>query len=342
MPKLVYLIGAGLNQPITDWDGLKPPLANDFFQMALRHHKFADAHYSNRIAPLYEYISHYWKKSKEDLQNQPFNLEERFTMLQLQQNEAERVGDQKKLTELVQIEFQLESFLAEYLSEFDVHALRSDVMRNLGTVIYREKPTILTLNYDCILEMVIEHASGVRTNVPEFFLKPDCGIRVPNDKLLSYSHHNWNRPLGYGIKFDEVQLQQAGPSKYVRGSRFYTQNKLYDWAILKLHGSLNWFHYLPIRKYPALDPKDKKLSEEKLQETILKNGRWWFSAPPKLHGWFLNPLIITPVLYKERFYQYLVFPDIWERAHDELSTCKRLVVIGYSFAPTDFNIRKMY
>ena len=135
MSELVYLIGAGLNQPVTDWDGLKPPLANDFFQMALRHHKFADAHYHDRILLLYEYISRYWKKSKDILRNQPFNLEECFTMLQLQQTETERVGDRKKLTELVQIEFQLESFLAEYLSEFHVHALRSDLMREFGTVI---------------------------------------------------------------------------------------------------------------------------------------------------------------------------------------------------------------
>jgi len=342
MAEVVYLLGAGFNQPVIDWDGLKPPLANDFFQMALQHHKFADTHYSNRVAPLYEYVSRYWKRRKDDLRNQPFNLEECFTMLQLQENEAERVGDRGKLTELVQIKFQLQSFLAEYLSEFDVHASRSDLMREFGAVVYQEKPAILTLNYDCILEEVIESASGVRTSIPESFRKPEYEPSVINDELLSYSHHNWNRPLGYGVKFDEVQLQQAGPSKYVRGSRFYTQNKLYDWAILKLHGSLNWFHYLPIRKYPAFDPKDKKLSEDKIQKVILVNGHWWFNEPPDLRGWLINPLIITPVLYKEQSYQHRVFSDIWKRAREELSTCKRLVVIGYSFAPTDFNIKKLF
>lgn len=344
MSKIVYLLGAGLNQPVTDWDGLKPPLINDFFQMALQHHKFADAHYSNRVAPLYEYISRYWKKNKDDLRNQPFNLEECFTMLQLQENEAERVRDHKKLTELVQIEFQLQSFLAEYLSEFNIHTLKSDLMREFGAVIYREKPAILTLNYDCILEEVIKSASGVRANIPGSFWKQDLETEDIGDELLSYSHCNWNLPLVYGIKFDEVQLQQAGISKYVEGTRFYghPENKLYDWTILKLHGSLNWFHYLPIRKYPAFDSKDKELSEEKLKEIILVNGHWWFNEPPDLRGWLINPLIITPVLYKEQFYQHPIFSDIWKRAHDELSTCKRLVVIGYSFAPTDFNIRKLF
>lgn len=342
MTETVYLLGAGLNQNVVDWHGLKPPLANNLFQMALQNDKYAGEHYSNRITPVYEYISRYWKKSKDDLQNEPFNLEECFTMLQLQENEADHVGDRKKLTELVQIKFQLILFLAEFLSEFDAHVFKSEVMMEFGTVIYQEKPTILTLNYDCILETIIESASGVRTNVPEPFWKPDWDTKDISDELLSYSHHNWNRLLGYGMKFDEVQLQQAGISKYVRGNRFYTQNKPYDWSILKLHGSLNWFHYLRSRKYPAFDPKDKELSEDKLQEVILIDGHWWFNEPPDLRGWLINPLIITPVLYKERFYQQQVFSRIWQRAYDELSTCRRLVVIGYSFAPTDFNIKKLF
>ena len=343
MTETVYLLGAGLNQNVVDWHGLKPPLANNLFQMALRHDKYADEHYSNRIAPVYEYISRYWKKSKDDLRNEPFNLEECFTMLQLQQNEAERVEDYEKLGEIARTVFHLILFLAEFLSEFNVHALKSDLIREFGTVIYRERPVILTLNYDCILEEIIETASGVRTNIPESFKKPDWETGDISDELLSYSHCNWNRPLAYGIKFDEVQLQQAGVSKYVEGNRFYThaENKLYDWAILKLHGSLNWFHYLPVRKYPLFGSEDEKLSDDTLRETLLVNGRWRFNEPPDHNGWLINPLIITPVLYKEQFYDHPVFSDIWKQAYNELSKCKRLVVIGYSFAPTDFNIKKL-
>jgi hypothetical protein len=85
-----------------------------------------------------------------------------------------------------------------------------------------------------------------------------------------------------------------------------------------------------------------KLPEEKSREVVMVQGHWWFAAPPDLRGWLLNPLIITPVLYKEQFYQHPVFSDIWRQAYNELSTCKRLVVVGYSFAPTDFNIRKLF
>jgi len=344
MTETVYLLGAGLNQNVVDWHGLKPPLANNLFQRALRNDKYAGEHYSNRITPVYEYISRYWKKSKDDLRNEPINLEECFTMLQLQQNEAERVEDYQKLGELARTEFHLILFLAEFLSEFDVHALKSDLMEEFGAVIYQEKPTILTLNYDCILETIIESASGGRTSIPESFRGiPDEQGEI-TDEELPYSHYNWNRTLGYGIKFDEVQLQRAGISTYVRGSRFYNhpENQLYAWTILKLHGSLNWFHYLQIRKYPLFGSEDEKLSEDTLKETLLVDGRWRFNEPPDHNGWLINPLIITPVLYKEQFYDHPVFSDIWKQAYNELSACRRLVVIGYSFASTDFNIKKLF
>jgi hypothetical protein len=52
MAELVYLLGAGVNQTITDWHGLKPPLANNFFQMALANDKFGGDFYS-RQSPLF-------------------------------------------------------------------------------------------------------------------------------------------------------------------------------------------------------------------------------------------------------------------------------------------------
>lgn len=265
-------------------------------------------------------------------------------MLQLQRNEAERAEDYQDYTRLARIEIQLASFLAEYLSEFENFAVTSNLMREFGAVVYRERPTVLTLNYDCILEAVIESASGVNVDIPKSFHgRPDEQGAVSDDEL-SYSHYNWNRPLAYGIKFDELQLQRAGLPTYVEGNQFYghPRNTLYSCNILKLHGSLNWFQYLPVRKYPSIDPADKELSEEKLRQVLLIRGHWWFGEPPDLRGWLLNPLIITPVLYKEQFYQHPLFSNIWRQAEHELSTCKRMVVIGYSFAPSDFHIRKLF
>ena len=150
--------------------------------------------------------------------------------------------------------------------------------------------------------------------------------------------------MAYGIEFNEVQLHRAGLSTYVEGRRFYSHpsNKLYPWRILKLHGSLNWFRYIPFRKYPPIDASGDQLPKKKLKEVLLIEGRWWFIQPPDFQGWLIEPLIITPVLYKAQFYKHRVFSDIWKQAQKELSTCKRLVVVGYSFAPTDFHVRKLF
>ena len=340
MAELVYLLGAGFNQLVTDWDGLRPPLANNFFQMALKSKKFSSEYYLDRLSSLYDYISRYWRKGIDDLRNTSFNLEDLFTLLQLHINEINPAEDFVQYSQLATTEFLLESFLAEYLSEFEHFAIRSDVMRVFGEIIYREQPIVLTLNYDCILETLVESASGVNVNIPQsFYGKPDESREIPYGEL-SYSHFKWNRPLGYGIRFDEVQLQRAGLSTYVEGSRFYSHpdNKLYPSRILKLHGSLNWFRYTPFRKYPS----GEQLPKEKLEEVLLIQGHWWFTEPPDLRGWLLDPLIITPVLYKAQFYEHRVFSNIWEQARNELSTCKRLAVIGYSFAPTDFHVRKLF
>ena len=342
MAELVYLLGAGVNQGIS-WRGTKPPLATNFFQVASRSEKFTNEMYMTRIAPVYDYISQHWGMSRDDLQNKPFNIEDLFTFLQLEMDDANRLKDRERHSHAASVNYLLVSFLAEYLSEFELAPVMSEVMRRFGETIYHEQPTILTFNYDCIVEELLKSASGVNVNPPQSFLTGiDTPEEIPYDEL-PYSHHNWNIPLAYGIRFDQVQLQRAGLSTYTEGKRFYghPKNQIYPWKILKLHGSLNWFRYVPVRKYLAFSPSEEKLPEEKLEEVLLLNGHWWFAEPPDFHGWYIEPLIITPVLYKAQFFEHPLFSNIWSQARTELSGCKRLVIIGYSFAPSDFHTKKL-
>ncbi len=338
------MMGAGVNQVIKDWDDDSPPLLNNFFNIALKKRKFSDDYYSERIRDVYDYIQANFRKTKDDLANVPFDLELCFTYLERQIKQAARDDKTEELKRLVNIKFNLESFLAEVLSDFEHFASLSYTMRNLGRVILHEKPTIITFNYDCLMDHVLESAYGVRLSVPQEFLeyRPSEETELP-DNVLSYSHFNWNKPLGYGFKFDEIQLQQAGVSKFARGSRFYSlpQNQLYSKPLLKLHGSLNWFRYLPVRSFPTLPGETEPELGEKESEIILKDGTWWFNRPPDHNGWFVTPLIITPVLYKDEYYDKKPFIEIWELAKMALSKCKKLAVIGYSFSPTDFSTKHL-
>ena len=347
LKETVHIFGAGVNQIVKDWHGLSSPLMNNFFNIVLRKKEFADDHFLKQFKDVYDYIEKVFKKNRDYLAKQPFDLEMCFTFLERKIEETSKEGDLNKLRDLEILEYHFKMLLAHVLSSFDHFASLSHTMRNLGRVILQEKPTIITFNYDCVIEEILELTCGVNPSVPKSFMRcePFEEKELP-DEMLVYSHCNWNRPLGYGFKFDEIQLQQAGVSKFVRGSRFYTlpQNQLYPKPLLKLHGSLNWFRYThpPIRTYPT-SPRETepKFPSEKETDTILKNETWWWGNPPDLNGWFILPVIITPNLYKDKYYNREPFPRIWKTAKDALSKCKKLVVIGYSFPPSDFSSKHL-
>jgi hypothetical protein len=324
-------------------------MIRDFFKIALQKERYRSESYVRKMQVVYEYIKKFWHLSVTELASSSFDLEECFTLLESQADEALQKHDTKEYNRLQLIQFLLKSFFAEVLSEFEVFTYSSDIMRKLGMLLYKEKPIILTFNYDCFLEAAIEAASGLNPSLPKEMYEP-IPDKWPHERItvsnaeLGCSHFNWNRPLAYGIIFNEVQLQRAGLSTYVEGNRFYSHppNKLYYWPILKLHGSLNWFRYLPIRKYPMFTNGEPQQLDAKENAIILVNGHWWFGEPPDLEGWIIDPIIITPILYKEKFCRQSIFEYLWERAKHALSKCERLVIIGYSFPPTDFSTRRLF
>jgi hypothetical protein len=308
----VYLLGAGFNQCIKDFDGLKPPLATNFFQTLFRKEKYQDEGYLVRLSLLFEYIEKYWKKSKDDLQNQPFDLEECFTLLQLHWIEAERDKNQDKYAESANAFSLLTGLLSEVLSEFIRDPTANDLLTLFGEKVYKEEPNIISFNYDLFLENAIGSASGRHTPVATSC--PGIGRRKReevSDKELAYSIFKWNCALGYGFKFDEVQLQRSGLQTIVPGDKFYghPENNLYDWKILKSHGSLNWFHYLPYNIFSTSPDIYKELPQEMQGKILLRNEvlRTGFTPPDTTTGWFINPLTIPLILYKEPMYQRDLF-----------------------------------
>lgn len=340
MADTVYIFGAGINRSVRDWDGLVPPLSTDLFQQALRHHRIRDDHYREKLKPVFEYIARYWKLTPKELESEPFDIESCFTLLELQSQEALSRNDRDAFVILAEARYRLTVMLAEYLSDFEHFTHTSDSFRLLGKIIYDERPAVLTFNYDMLLESAIESASGVNAKVPPSFLKRPVESPGIPDEELEYSHMNWNRPLGYGVKFDEVQLHRAGTYAFASGDRFYSQpaNSLYSPPLLKLHGSINWFVYSGISKYPF---GDAVTAQEKKGKTLLFRGSWRFNEAPDLYGIIIEPIVITPVVHKE-VNQPPILATIWREAGQELACCKKLVVGGYSFPPTDFHTRRLF
>jgi hypothetical protein len=67
---------------------------------------------------------------------------------------------------------------------------------------------------------------------------------------------------------------------------------------------------------------------------------------PKINELFVDPIIVTPGFSKEHQYASLPNPrkimQLWNQEEDALAHCKYLVVIGYSFPPSDDEIRSLF
>jgi hypothetical protein len=383
MNDTVYLLGAGVNKAIKIRAGVQrvfpktsdlypeisPPLAKNLFQeaFAMQNRRFALEPYNERLSLLYSYIQKYWKRNIWDLENTEFDLEECFTLIQMQLKEAEENNEEQKYYELMNTQYLLKYFLSEVLSEFSEdlegylkyssnrkeisHLVDCEDFRKLGEILYQEKPVILTFNYDSFIEKVIEYASGARGKAKTTASK--FQNQVLEDEL-GYSYWNWNRALGYGINFDEVMMFDGAignKRKYFGADKFYThpENSLYSWYVLKLHGSLTWFQYWSETPNPFLRDNKIELSkryQEKETKILLEEATWIWVQQPWLHDLYIDPIIVTPILNKEQYfdnplYSRLLRP-IWSKAKDALSKCKKLVIIGYSFPPTDFLTKRMF
>jgi hypothetical protein len=272
---VVYVLGAGLNKPLRNAEtGISPPMIRDFFQMFLQSQDEWQSAGLRNVDPLFEYTERYWHLSKGDLRSRTLDLEEVFTFITLQRDEATRKKQPAEASRLGDLLFILTSMLGYLLGPFedlgvqDVDAAL--LMHEFGDRLLQEEPTVITFNYDTILERAIETASGKADPLPYRPIELGPSYKVPESEL-AYSRFNWNRPLCYGFKFDEVQLDQGDLVPIEDGSRFYghDSNSLYPWRILKVHGSLNW------SKYSRDDRRPKPESSFRKEEAVfLLQPRW--------------------------------------------------------------------
>lgn len=364
MSETVFMFGAGINRILINDEGLKPPLATDFFKQIFKQKRStrAEEFFIEERYLLFGYIERFWKLSADQLKDTKFDLEECYTLIQLQKIDAEKIGNKDLLDELSQIELQLTLLFAQYLANFKLpynfdfyKPDPSKPFHYLGEIIYKEKGTVITFNYDTLLEGVIQNASGANQNMPGELVEVQFRRMKLTDDVVAYSHHSWNMPLAYGIEFDEVQLRIAGGPLHVSGERFYShpQNKIYDNPFLKLHGSINWFTYSGNKLsggrggwtewlgVEADFPHEIENAKDRTGKIVLTNESWLQDKLPEHKQEILNPVIITPVLYKD-YYQYPFIKTLWDRAYLELSNCKRLIVGGYSFPPTDFHTKRLF
>jgi hypothetical protein len=345
MKEVVYILGSGLNQVVKDWHNDSPPMLNNFFNLVVKKRKNLIESKFNPFKHIFNYIETTLDKNISQLASEPFDLEKCFTKLDDDIKSAKNEKNKENLLKLYNIRSELTSILTSILSEFEYFAVESSSMINFGKVILNEDPTIIAFNYDCLLEHVLELTSRVKPNDPRDRIQSRPTIENGlSDSELTYSHFNWNLPLAYGFKFDEIQIQRAGYPKFADGKRFYslTDNVLYKKPFLKLHGSLNWCKYVNERANHSFPGEPVPSFGDNASKIILRNEHWsQVNRLPNHNGWMISPVIITPVMYKDEYYNSRPFKELWEMAEISISKCSKLVIIGYSFPLTDHSTQNL-
>jgi hypothetical protein len=327
------ILGAGTNRSLQDENGMRPPLARDLFIQALANPRLTEERMLARMGVVFDYIARFWHLSIEQLRERDFDLEECYTLLHLQREEALASKDERQLLELRKVEYQLSFYFARCLAQFDHVYFGDGPFRYLADQILEKKFAVLTFNYDTLLERALESASGLK--IPQSGRSIDGTLS--EDDLVD-SHFKWNRPCAYGIEFDYVQLHRAGTVDIASGGEFYRRNGLYSPPLLKLHGSLNWFIYSGTM---IVEGADALRNAEREGKTIIREHYYDSLLPPQDNLEYLAPLIITPVLNKPGLRHPLI-SKIWDLARRELGECRKLVIVGYSFPTTDFHVRRLF
>ena len=345
MAAVVYLLGAGFNCSVLDSSRqTEAPLARNFFQVLMNSGRLRERLDGIRsrlfVDVLLAEIERYWKFDLDALASQPFDIEECLTMFESQLVDGQPVERQ---LELRRARFALRNLLLMYLGDLS-HSGYSPVGRQFGAEVLAAEADVLTFNYDTLAEEAISSASGIgpKPMPPRDEQAAEPWLAEVMDKDLDASHLAWTSNLGCGFAFDEVSLPVAGVPKHVDGSRYYAHpaNLLYEsHRVLKLHGSIDWLTYTSRRMVPP-EVEGAGQMEPPSGIVLERSPQYWLGESPTRNGWYMEPVVIPPQLYKQ--FQQHPFPVVWNEALETLSTCQTLIVVGYSFPPTDFRTRRLF
>jgi len=299
MSKTVIIIGAGVSRAAASSRtlGQIPPLDFDFFQVAKTGNYLE---YPSLIASLNEFFGDYSGTLVT-------SLETTMTYLYLKAVDS-KPADKHHLAFLKMLDL-LAAVLAKTTNGVKT-GRRSLIYRFILSELSRldapEDLTVITFNYDIIVERVLEGIANTTTRKGSFFF-PGC-YRL--DEIASINRIK-NSPT-----FSDVSRKHEGVS------------------VLKLHGSMNWksTHTSDSPTPTALFNPKRKINVGYNLE--IEKGLTWKRARTV----YLKPIIVPPVSGKRKVMHDGIVP-LWDRAAKALEQCDRVVVAGYSCPPLDIEAR---
>ena len=299
--KTVLILGAGLTRAAHPKSGARkcPPLDTDFFDIArLVHQELTDAvlrslnalvgDYAKSLSNSFETVSTYLYIKAID--SKPGSAYHRgflnlLTLLNLVLSETTN---------------SLKTTPQSLIYRFLLSELNKEQLKNAGDL------SIITFNYDLLLERVLEEIS--QRGHPDTFCFPGC-----------------------------YRFENLGDVQGMRGEdKFITKNFEHKGiALLKLHGSMNWHSRHNSRTPNPKGMFDIRRDLHVLNARMIQTDIVWKRQSRTV---YMKPVIIPPVSGKRG----MIHRDIvglWDKAGKALRKADRVVIAGYSCPLLDLEAR---
>ncbi|MCF6268696.1 MAG: SIR2 family protein [Melioribacteraceae bacterium] len=180
---------------------------------------------------------------------------------------------------------------------------------------YNSNISIITLNYDTLLEQAFE------------FMYERVGY-------IDYSFHLMNYNKSDDLKHFNFWLNPRQPIQT------HSESNPVPFKLIKLHGSLNW-KYCNCCNQTLLTPWDREVDLNKGKFTwYSKKSETSYEYVCPIDGTDFETLILTPSFAKNINQQ--VISQLISEAGREIRAAKKIVFIGYSFSNADVHVRALF
>ena len=288
MGKTVYFLGAGATKAVCN----TAPLNEDLVRKALNYYQ-----QKTEAKEIWEFIEEIYKPRGEGtlgVDNKVWNLLDYI----IQQGRS--ASHKYSFEKICNMRNNLLSFVISYFEQA-LQEVDKAVFRSFISTIKRFHPTIISTNYDIIVDNVLCEFKSLNYGAKiRYAVRADDVVEKDKVKVCGF-----NRPWEY-MQYDYLN---TGPVQ-----------------LLKIHGSLNWIY---CRK---CDEVDLTIWQKGCKATLTG-----IDCHNKCCTNKYEPLLITPTMFKN--YENRFIKETWNNAEKALVEADELVFIGYSLKEEDYQIR---
>jgi hypothetical protein len=359
-PRTVWIFGAGASHHYNlNSRGVPMPLSNDFFRAF--HELPTSEGFHAHVGPLISFLAHYRGVKPHEASKWRENIEEFMTSVE---NELNNIVTRIKKGELDKIDMLKAFFTAAVFNNmtFIFANVINEAQNGPSNSAYHylldfcgPNDTFITFNWDTLLDRALAATGGWTPNEGygiSFSSALDTNWKkeveaLPNFntnwKLLKlHGSTNWLVPLTH-IHLKTFEYVSSVP-KSDKIFLFWQSTFPYETHKNRWRGGYvpTCYCYYPPNIPAEAFPGDH-LSAEPGRVFVKYTLVGIFSPFKELSGGGIlsSPLLITPVRQKRYDMYQSTIENIWQKSLEVMRTADKIVIIGYSFPPTDTRILEL-